>query len=99
MKSCYITHNFQNNGVPMNQYGKFVIDYSITRNMIALFQSYKYIIYKCIELSQLLPILVIHLNRIKDFSMDDMFKIATKQSCSFGIEGYEAPKKYVDPIK
>jgi hypothetical protein len=31
--------------------------------------------------------------------MDDMFKIATKQSCGFGIEGYEAPKKYVDPIK
>lgn len=31
--------------------------------------------------------------------MDEMFKIATKQTSGFGIDGYEAPKRYVDPIK
>ncbi|CAD8089233.1 unnamed protein product [Paramecium sonneborni] len=34
-----------------------------------------------------------------DFPMEDMFKIATRQTSVFGIEGYEAPKKYVDPIR
>ncbi|CAD8139487.1 unnamed protein product [Paramecium pentaurelia] len=34
-----------------------------------------------------------------EFSMEDMFKIATKQTSAFGIEGYEVPKKYADPLK
>ncbi|CAD8060988.1 unnamed protein product [Paramecium sonneborni] len=34
-----------------------------------------------------------------EFSMEDMFKIATKQTSAFGIEGYEVAKKYVDPLK
>ncbi|CAK73021.1 unnamed protein product (macronuclear) [Paramecium tetraurelia] len=34
-----------------------------------------------------------------DFTMEDMFKIATKQTSAFGIEGYEVTKKYADPLK
>lgn len=34
-----------------------------------------------------------------DFSYEDMFKIATRQTSAFGIEGYEIAKKYADPLK
>ncbi|CAD8139398.1 unnamed protein product [Paramecium octaurelia] len=34
-----------------------------------------------------------------EFSMEDMFRIATKQTSTFGIEGYEVTKKYADPLK
>lgn len=31
--------------------------------------------------------------------MDDMFNIATRKVNVWGIEGYDIPKSYVDPIK
>lgn len=34
----------------------------------------------------------------ESFSMEEMFKISTRQTSNFGIEGYEVTKKYADPL-
>lgn len=63
--------------------------------MIVLSQSYIII---CEEFSLLSPILVTLISN-SEFTYEDMFKVATRQTSAFGIEGYEAPKKYADPLQ
>lgn len=34
----------------------------------------------------------------KDIPIEDMFNLATKNNQTWGIQGYEAQKKYLDPV-
>jgi len=41
----------------------------------------------------------IPINISSELTMEEMFKMATRNTSTWGIEGYEVPHLYVDPMR